>query len=57
MFDVGTRPDDYTIPKLYQLMLMNERIGAVAGEKEVEIESNNSIISYFLQLAQFYEYK
>jgi chitin synthase len=58
MLDIGTQPANYSLVKLYQHMLNNPRTGGCCGEIEVDlnnVQMCNS--SYFVQAAQFYEYK
>ena len=59
LLDIGTRPDNYAIQKLYQYMLYHPRAGGVCGEIEVDFsrEEEISYSSYFVQAAQYYEYK
>jgi chitin synthase len=58
MLDIGTRPDDYAIAKLYKYMLNNQFCGGCCGEIEVDFSTQKSMdASYFIKAAQFFEYK
>lgn len=58
MLDIGTRPDDYAITKLYRYMMLNPECGGCCGEIEVDFENVRDFgSSYMVQAAQFYEYK
>ena len=57
MLDIGTRPDNYALQKLYNFMLQHPQAGGVCGEIEVDISKDASVSSYIVQAAQFYEYK
>ena len=57
MLDIGTKPDNNAIQKLYQFMESNPQAGGCCGEIEVDIQENSSCVSYMLQAAQFFEYK
>lgn len=58
MLDIGTRPDNYALSKLYKFMLANKNCGGCCGEIEVDFTNVREFgWSYFVQAAQFYEYK
>jgi len=57
MLDVGTRADDYAIAKLYKYMIHNKNCGGCCGEIEVDLSEKQSISTYLIRAAQFYEYK
>lgn len=58
MLDIGTRPDDYAVAKLYSYMLDNDNCGACCGEIEVDLASHKGFdLSYCVKAAQYYEYK
>ena len=38
MLDIGTKPDDYALQKLYSFMLHPPQAGGVCGEIEVDIQ-------------------
>ena len=57
MLDIGTRPDANAIPKLYKFMKSHPQAGGVCGEIEVDVDEKSSFCSWFVQVAQFYEYK
>ena len=52
MLDIGTRPDDYAIAKLYKYMLLNKQCGGCCGEIEVDFSTHTSWdISYIVKAA------
>jgi len=52
MLDIGTRPDDYAITKLYKYMVQNENCGGCCGEIEVDFENVRDFDSgYIVQAA------
>ena len=57
MLDIGTRPDDYAIAKLYKYMIKNKDCGGCCGEIEVDLTEFKNNSSYLVRCAQFYEYK
>ena len=71
MLDIGTRPDDYALLKLYAHMIADPKCGGCCGEIEVDLGDNNEnncqcddaggktggMGSYLVQAAQFFEYK
>lgn len=60
LLDIGTRPDTQAIVKLYQNMKNNDDCGGCAGEIEVDFpegQQDRANKSYFVETAQFYEYK
>lgn len=59
MLDIGTRPDDYALTKLYKYMVNNKWCGGCCGEIEVDFSNHKDGInmSYLIKSAQFYEYK
>lgn len=59
MLDIGTRPDDFAITKLYKYMMNNKNCGGCCGEIQVDMDSHNTglDLSYFIKAAQFFEYK
>lgn len=58
MLDIGTRPDDHSVYKLFKYMNKNEHCGGACGEIEVDLSDEKGISgSYFIKAAQFYEYK
>ena len=57
MLDIGTRPDAYAIQKLYNFMVKHPQAGGVCGEIEVDVQKGSSTSSWFVQVAQYYEYK
>lgn len=40
MLDIGTRPDDYAIAKLYKYMINNKKCGGCCGEIEVDFSGH-----------------
>lgn len=54
MLDIGTRPDQQAIYKLYNYMEMNPNCGGCCGEIEADMKGPGS---YMLKAAQFFEYK
>lgn len=65
MLDIGTRPGDYSIAKLFKYMFFHKNCGGCCGEIEVAMDTiykdkqNSSLFntSYFIRAAQFFEYK
>ena len=58
MLDIGTRPNDYAIARLYKYMSNNPNCGGCCGEIEVDFSTQDGLnLSYFVKAAQFYEYK
>lgn len=58
MLDIGTRPEKYSIEKLYKYMIMNKHCGGCCGEIEVDLSGERQIsTSYLLKCAQYFEYK
>lgn len=58
MLDIGTRPDDYAIAKLYKYMINNKKCGGCCGEIEVDFTGNEHLSwTHFVLQAQYYEYK
>mmetsp|Transcript_16094 Transcript_16094/g.27181 ORF Transcript_16094/g.27181 Transcript_16094/m.27181 type:complete len:451 (-) Transcript_16094:1582-2934(-) len=58
MLDIGTRPDDYAIAKLYKYMINNSKCGGCCGEIEVDFTNNEAFnYTYLVLAAQYYEYK
>jgi len=57
MLDIGTRADDFAIAKLFKYMVINDKCGGSCGEIEVDLEEHESMSSYLIRVAQFYEYK
>ena len=63
MLDIGTRPGDYAIAKLFKYMLFHKNCGGCCGEIEVAMDTidqqKGSLLntSYFVRAAQFFEYK
>ena len=59
LLDIGTRPDAYAVQKLYQYMISNKQAGGVCGEIEIDVAADPGANtgSWFVQCAQFYEYK
>lgn len=58
MLDIGTKPDNYSLVKLYTHMANQPRCGGCCGEIEVDLDTEQGPNdSYFVQAAQFYEYK
>jgi len=59
LFDIGTRADHYAIQKLYNHMEAKSDCGGCAGEIAVDMASQGCFTgaSYFINVAQFYEYK
>ena len=57
MLDIGTKPQDDSIRKLYKYMRQNKNCGGCCGEIEVDLNNNKSSFSYLIKAAQFYEYK
>ena len=59
MLDIGTRPDDYAIAKLYRYMIKTLNCGGCCGEIEVDFSNHDTGLdaSYVVKAAQFYEYK
>jgi len=52
MLDIGTRPDDYAIAKLYKYMLNNESCGGCCGEIEVDFTEHKGYnVSYLVKAA------
>ena len=51
MLDIGTRPDDYAIAKLYKYMLFNSQCGGCCGEIEVDFSEPCSWDAYILKAA------
>ena len=52
MLDIGTRPDDYAIAKLYKYMINNKNCGGCCGEIEVDFSDQKEMdISYFVKAA------
>ena len=39
MLDIGTRPDNYAIAKLYKYMMNNDNCGGTCGEIEVDFSN------------------
>ena len=58
MLDIGTKPDDYAIAKLYKYMRNNKDCGGCCGEIVVDLASHEGFnLSYMVKAAQFFEYK
>jgi len=57
MLDIGTRPDDYAITKLFRHLELNDNCGGCCGEIEVDFTNDETIYSYVIKSAQFFEYK
>ena len=59
MLDIGTRPDDYAIAKLYKYMRLHPDCGGCCGEIVVDFSTHNEglNLSYMVKAAQFFEYK
>jgi len=51
MLDIGTRPDEYALQKLYNFMKEHPQAGGVCGEIEVDIAPKSSASSYMVQAA------
>ena len=46
MLDIGTKPQDDSIRKLYKYMRQNKNCGGCCGEIEVDLNNNKSSFSY-----------
>lgn len=71
MLDIGTRPDDYALLKLYAHMRNDPKCGGCCGEIQVDLsdtnensclckdgsDDNGGMGTYLVQAAQFFEYK
>lgn len=59
LFDIGTRPEKDSVIKLYNNMKLKPDCGGCCGEIEVDMSQTGAFagFSYFVQAAQFYEYK
>ena len=57
MLDIGTKPDNYAVAKLYKYMQNCPECGGCCGEIEVDLDEWKSLSKYLLRAAQFYEYK
>lgn len=72
MLDIGTRPDEYALLKLYAHMKADLNCGGCCGEIEVDLADTNEnackcpgqaesggsgLGTYIVQAAQFFEYK
>ena len=42
MLDIGTRPDDYAIAKLYKYMVASKDCGGCCGEIEVDFSNHTT---------------
>jgi chitin synthase len=59
-FDVGTRPGDYSMAKIYKHMLVQTDCGGACSEVVIETnneKTNRSWSTYFTTLLQYYEFK
>ena len=59
MLDIGTRPEEYALLKLYAHMQADPNCGGCCGEIEVDLDVSNAadLGTYLIQCAQFFEYK
>ena len=57
LLDVGTRPEEKTIYRMYKYMVKSKRCGGCQGELEIDLSESSNIPSYLLQVSQFYEHK
>jgi chitin synthase len=57
MLDIGTKPDNYAVAKLFKYMQHSPECGGCCGEIEVDLSEYKSMSKYLLRAAQFYEYK
>jgi chitin synthase len=58
MLDIGTRPDDHSIYKLYKYMRNHKHCGGCCGEIEVDMSNDRGVMGgSFIEAAQYYEYK
>lgn len=48
MLDIGTRPDDHSIYKLYKYMHHHDNCGGCCGEIEVDFADEKGISSSYL---------
>jgi cellulose synthase/poly-beta-1,6-N-acetylglucosamine synthase-like glycosyltransferase len=51
MLDIGTKPQDDSIRKLYKYMRQNKNCGGCCGEIEVDLNNNKSSFSYLIKAA------
>ena len=49
MLDVGTRPDTYSVLKLFNFMKNNPQAGGICGELEIDMERCSGYSSFFVQ--------
>ena len=57
MLDIGTKPDNYAVAKLFKYMLKSDNCGGCCGEIEVDLTDYKSLSKYLVRAAQYYEYK
>jgi cellulose synthase/poly-beta-1,6-N-acetylglucosamine synthase-like glycosyltransferase len=52
MLDIGTRPEEHSVYKLYKYMVKHKKCGGCCGEIEVDFSQDKGITSsYFLKAA------
>jgi cellulose synthase/poly-beta-1,6-N-acetylglucosamine synthase-like glycosyltransferase len=57
MLDIGTKPTENALLKLYNFMQIDKHCGGCCGEIEVDLSETATTEAYMLQVSQFYEYK
>ena len=51
MLDIGTKPDNYAVAKLYKYMLKSDDCGGCCGEIEVDLTDYKCLSKYLVRAA------